>query len=195
MPAILFLLPALVAQAPLAPATLDQLQDLLEAIPEAVVDGKTANLKALLAKARTGWDKAKPELRKTIPEAEATFIDRQLKAMEKMSPREKAAGAIGISSTLSRFQPRSPKQDLQAADRTAMLAWCSVDAGLWQQIPRVAEAFKPVLDQDKGRHPLAVASAGEALQRFQTAVTKKQAPTAKKALKELLALVDVLEKP
>lgn len=86
MPAILLLLPALVAQAPFAPATLDQLQDLLEAIPEAVIDGKTGNLKGLLAKARAGWDKAKPELRKTIPEAEATFIDRQLKAMEKMSP-------------------------------------------------------------------------------------------------------------
>ena len=195
MPAILFLLPALVAQVSSAPTALDRLQDLLEAIPEAVIDGKTGNLKGLLAQARTGWDKAKPELRTTIPEAEATFIDRQFKAMEKMSPREKAAGALGISATLSRFQPRSPKQDLLQADRTAMLAWCSVDAGLWLQVPKVAEAFKPVLDQDKGRHPLAVASAGEALQRFQAAVTKKQASAAKKALKDLLALVDVLEKP
>ena len=195
MSAILFLLPALVAQAPSAPTSMDRLQDLLEAIPEAVIEGKTGQLKGLLAKARTGWDQAKPELRKTIPEAEATFIDRQFKAMEKMSPREKAAGALGISATLSRFQPRSPKQDLLQADRTAMLAWCSVDAGLWQQIPRVAEAFKPVLDQDKGRHALAVASANEALQRFQTAITKKQAPAAKKALKDLLALVDVFEKP
>jgi len=195
MPAILFLVPALVAQAPSAPTSMDRLQDLLEAIPEAVIEGKTGQLKGLLAKARTGWDQAKPELRKTIPEAEATFIDRQFKAMEKMSPREKAAGALGISATLSRFQPRSPKQDLLQADRTAMLAWCSVDAGLWQQIPRVAEAFKPVLDQDKGRHALAVASANEALQRFQTAITKKQAPAAKKALKDLLALVDVFEKP
>ena len=195
MPAILFLVPALVAQAPSAPTALDRLQDLLEAIPEAVIDGKTGNLKGLLAKARADWDRTKPELRKVIPEAEQTFIDRQLKAMEKMSPREKAAGALGISATLSRYQPRSPKQDLLQADRTAMLAWCSVDAGLWQQIPRVAEAFKPVLDQDKGRHALAVASANEALQRFQTAITKKQAPAAKKALKDLLALVDVFEKP
>ena len=195
MPAILFLLPALVAQAPSATASLDGLQDLVKAMPESLVDGKASALKGQLAKARAAWDKAKPGLRKTIPEAEQAFIDRQLQSMEKMSPREKAAGALGISATLSRFQPKSRHQELLQLERTTLMAWCAIDAGLWNQMPRVVEDFTAALAKEGDRHTMAVASAREALQRFQAAAKKKQTAPAKTALKDLLELVGVLEKP
>ncbi len=187
--------PVLVAQAPTAPQALDKLQALLEAIPEALIDGKSGAMQGLVVKARAGWEQARAEVRKVMPEPEMIAVDRQLKAMLKMKPLEQAVGALGVSSNLSRYQPRSRPQDLLQADRTAMLAWCSVDAGLWTQLPRVAEAFKPVLDQDKGQHALAVIHAREALKRLEENQQKRQAAGAKKALKELLALVDVFEKP
>jgi len=185
-----------VAPAPVAPPqALDHLQELLEAIPEALIEGKPGTMKGLVAKARAGWDQARPEVRKAMPEPEMTFIDKQLKAMQTMKPREQAVGALGISSTLSRFQGKSRQQDLLQADRTVMLAWCGVDAGQWTRLPSVAEALKPVLDGDEGRHTVAVIAAQDALKRFQESQKKKQAAPAKKALKDLLGFVDALEKP
>ena len=187
--------PAQVVQAPAASPVLDRLQELLEAVPEALIDGKPGTMRGLVAKAQRGWERAKPELRQAMPEPELIAVDRQLKAMRKMKPREQAVGALGLSSTLSRFQPRSRQQDLLQADRTAMLAWCSVDAGSWELMPGVAGAFQPLLDQDAERHPKAVAAAREALKRFQESRDKRQGAAAKKALQELLDLVDAFEKP
>jgi hypothetical protein len=96
---------------------------------------------------------------------------------------------------VSRFQPRSRKQDLLQADRVAMAAWCGVDGAMWEPMPNVEGAFKILVDQDKGQHTLAVVGIQEALKRFQESRSKRQAPGAKKALKELLNLLDVLEKP
>jgi hypothetical protein len=70
-----------------------------------------------------------------------------------------------------------------------------VDAGLWAPLPGVAEVFKPLLEQDKGQHTLAVIGVQEALKRLDESVKKKQVAPAKKALKDLMAFVDVLEKP
>jgi len=187
--------PALVAQAPAAPQALNQLQELLEAVPEALIDGKSGAMQGLVVKAWAGWEQARPEVGKGLPEPELIAVDRQLKAMLKMKPRAQAVGALGISSALSRYQPRSRAQDLLQADRTAMLAWCSVDAGQWAQLPRVVEAFQTVLDQDKGQHALAVVSTQAALKRLGESGQKRQAVAAKKALKELMTLVDVFEKP
>ena len=204
MPLLLITPPALVVQAPqarpahVAPQVLDPLQELFEAIPEALIDGKRGAMRGLVAKAKAGWDRAKPDIRRAMPEPETIAIDRQLKAMAGMKPREQAVGALGISSTLSRFQARSRQQDLLHADRTAMLAWCHVDAGDWDRLPRLAEAFQPLLDQDEpgnGPHALAVSGVQDALKRFQGSQQKHHMAGAKKALKDLLDLVDALEKP
>jgi hypothetical protein len=176
---------------------MDQVQVLLAAIPEALIAGKRTSMPGLVAKAKAAWDQAKPGFQKAnlMPEADVTFIDRQLKAMLKMKPREQAVGALGISSTLGRYQGRSHKQELLQADRVVMLTWCSVDAGQWAPLPGVADVFKPLLEQDKGQHTLAVIGVQDALKRLDEGVKKKQAVAAKKALKDLMALVDVLEKP
>ena len=196
MPLLLIAPPALVAQSPAAaPQAFDQLQELLEAIPEALIDGKREVMRGLVGKAKAGWDRAKPDLRKAMPEPEIVAIDRQLKAMSLMKPLEQAVGALGISGTLSRFQARSLQQDLLQADRTAMLAWCTVAAGQFEHLPGVAAAFKPLIDQDKGQHALAVIGVQEALKRLQDSQQKRHAAGAKKALKDLLELVDVFEKP
>jgi hypothetical protein len=165
------------------------------AIPEALVNGKRSAMGGLVAKALSGWNAAKPELAKAIPESERTFIDRQLKAMQKMKPREQAVGALGISSALSRYQVRSRKQELLHANRTIMLAWCGVDGGQWEPMPNVDQAFQPVLSQDNGQHTVAVLSVQEALTRFEQSRRKHQAEGAKKALKDLLGLTGVFEKP
>ena len=149
-------------------------------------------MRGLVAKATARWEQAKPELRKTIPEPEMTFIDRQLKAMLRMKPQEQAMGALGIATTLSRFQPRSHKQDLLQVGRLIMAAWTGVDAGQWAPFPNVAAGFKPLIDQDNGQHTLIVLKVQDALKRLDVSHQKHQAVGTKKALKELLNLVDVL---
>lgn len=194
MPLLLLVLPALVAaQAPPAPLPIEHVQDLLRAIPVALVDGKRGAMRGLVAKARAGWQQAKPGLRKTVPAAEAAFIDKQLKAMEKMKPAEQGIGALGIASTLSRFQARSRKQELLQVGRLVMAAWCGVDAKQWEPFPNVEQGFKTILEQDAGKHTLAGMSVQEALKRLQEGRQKHDAADTKKALKELLGLVDLFE--
>jgi len=197
MPLLLIALPALVAPAPTPPAppTMDQLQDQLKAVPEAFIKGKASAMPGLVAKATEGWNRAKPGLGKVVPEAEATAIDRQLKAMKGMQPREQAVGALGVSNLLSRFQPRARSQDLLQADRSTMMAWCVVDAGQLDRLPGVEAAFKPLIDKDQGQHTVAVVAVQDALKRLQASQQKRQAAGMKKALRDLLDLVDVLEKP
>jgi hypothetical protein len=196
MPLFLLVLPALVAaQAPTTAAPIDQVQTLMVDIPTALIDGKRSAMRGLVARARTGWEQAKPQLRKTLPDPEATFIDKQLKAMQAMKPSEQAIGALGISSTLSRFQLRSRKQELLQVRRLAMAAWCGVDAGQWAPFPNVGDGFRPFLEQDKGQHTLVVVQVQDALKRLNESRQKKNAPGTKKALKELLNLVDQFEKP
>ncbi|HJV49175.1 MAG TPA: hypothetical protein VJ549_07880 [Geothrix sp.] len=198
MPLWLLVPAALVAQAPtpapVTPQALDQVQALVTAIPEALVDGKRGAMTGLVAKAKAGWEAAKPGLLKTVPESEAGFIDRQFKSMLKMKPREQAIGALGICNTLSRFQGRSRKQDLAQANRVAMMAWCGVDATMWAPMPNVDMAFKPLIEQDNGAHALAIVGVQDALKRFQESAAKHQAAPAKKALKELMNLAQVLAK-
>lgn len=182
-------------QAPAATQALNQVQEQLEAIPEAFIAGKAGSMRTLVAKAQAGWKQALPELQKAMPEPERLAMEMQLKAMGRMKPREMAVGALGISSTLSRFQPHSRQQDLLNADRTAMLAWCTVDAKSWQQLPALAEAFRPLLEQDNGRHPQAVQATRESLKDFQASQQMRQPAAAKKILKKLLQLVDDFEKP
>jgi hypothetical protein len=196
MSLLLLALPALVAaQAPGGPPAIDQVQTLVGAIPAALVQEKRGAMRGLVAKAKAGWEQAKPGLLKTIPEPEAAFIDKQFKAMLKMKPQEQAIGAIGISSTLSRFQPHSRKQDLLQASRLVMAAWTGVDAGQWEPFPNVAAGFRPLFDQDNGQHPLALMKVQDTLKRLDESHKKHQGTEVKRALKELLNLLGVLEQP
>ena len=196
MPLLLLVLPALVVvQTSPTPLPIEHVQDLMRAIPVALIEGKRGAMRGLVLKARAGWEQAKPELRKTLPEPEVAFIDKQLKDMEKMKPAEQGIGALGLSSTLSRFQARSRKQDLLQLGRLVMAAWCGVDAGQWAPFPNVEQGFKTLLEQDGGQHTLAGVSAQEALKRLQAGRKKHQAADTKKALKELLSFVDLFEKP
>lgn len=200
MPLLLLVLPALApalvaVQAPSTALPIEYVQDLLRAIPVALIDGRRGAMRGLVLKAKAGWEQAKPALRRTLPEPEVAFIDKQLKAMEKMKPAEQGIGALGISSTLSRFQARSRKQDRLQVGRLVMAAWCGVDAGQWAPFPNVEQGFKTILEQDGGQHALAAVSVQEALKRLQEGRKKHQAADTKKALKELLGLVDLFEKP
>ena len=186
------LIPALLAQAPAAPQPLDQVQALLATIPQAVIEGRPAETKALLEKARAGWAQARPGL-KAVPEAEAGFVDRQLKSMQGMSPRERALGALMIGRSLAQHQPAGRVRELADADRSARIAWCNIDAGYWNQVPPVADIFRPVLQKEQGRS-LVVAAAEEALKRFAQSQKKEQAAPAKKALRDLMTQVEALQK-
>ncbi len=195
MSPLLLAMPALVVQATPAAPSLDQLQVLFKAIPVALVEGKQGSMRGQVATAKAAWDQAKPGLRKSMPEPEATAIERQLKAMQKMKPREQAVGALGIFNMLSRYQGKSRKQELLQAQRVVLSAWCGVDGGQWEPFPNVAEAFKPILDQDNGAHALAALGVQDGLKRLQESRSKRQASAAKKALKDLLGFTDLFAKP
>ncbi|MFN7958946.1 MAG: hypothetical protein U0P46_11590 [Holophagaceae bacterium] len=194
MPLLLPALSAVVAiQAP-APSPVDGVQGLVAAIPEAFIEGNRGAMPGLVAKAKAGWEQSRPGLQKVLGEAEAVAIDRQIKAMPRMTPREQAVGALGVLTALSKAQGRGRKQEAAQAGRTAMLAWCLVDAGQLSPLPGVAEAFKPVIDGDKGQHTLVLVSVQDALKRLQDGQRKKQAAGVKKALRDLQKLAGVLEK-
>ncbi len=196
MPLLLLAVPALVAAPPApVPGPVDRAQDLLMAVPAAFLDGKPSALPGLVAKAATGWEQARPEFLKALGGDETAAVDRQIKAMTKMGPREQAAGALGLSTVLSRVQGRSRRQDELNARRTAMQAWCLVDAGQLEPLPSVATAFKPLVDDDQGRHTLAVLAVQEALGRLHEGQQKKQALGMKKALKDLVRLAEAFAKP
>jgi hypothetical protein len=76
-----------------------------------------------------------------------------------------------------------------------MAAWTGVDAGQWEPFPNVATGFKPLIDQDSGQHTLALINVQDALKRLEESRQKRRGAGVKKALKELLNLLDVLEKP
>lgn len=194
MPHPALLIPVLFVQAPSAPPVLDQVQAHLGAISQAVVDGRPGETKALMDKARTAWSQARPALKGVVPDAEAGFVDRQLKSMQAMSPRERAMGALMISRSLAEHQPAGRARDLAEADRAAKVAWCNIDAGYWNQVPPVGELFRAILRREQGRRPLVEAAAEEALKRLEPALKKQQAGPAKKALKDLLAQVEALQK-
>lgn len=197
MPLLLLAVPALVAAPPAPPALgpVDRAQDLLMAVPAAFLDGKSSALPGLVTKAATGWEQARPDFLKALGGDETAAVDRQIKAMAKMGPREQAAGALGLSTVLSRVQGRSRRQDELNARRTAMQAWCLVDAGQLEPLPSVAAAFKPLVDEDQGRHTLAVLAVQEALGRLHDGQQKKQASGVKKALKDLVRLAEAFAKP
>lgn len=194
MPLLLLAVSAVaLVQAP-APSPADRVQGLVEAIPEAFVEGNRGAMPSLVAKATAGWEQARPGLQKALGEAEAIAIDRQLKAMAKMTPREQAVGALGVANALGRVAERGRKPELGQAYRTVLLARCTVEAGQLSPLPGVAEAFKAVSDGDKGQHTLILLSVQDALKRLQEGQQKKQAAAVKKALKDLQKLVGVLEK-
>lgn len=195
---MLLLMLAPPAQAQVAPAAMKPIEALLETlegVPEALIDNKAARIPALIMRVKTQWERSKAQIAASIPGLDAESITKNIANMGTQKPHEQAESALELSAVLSRHVPASRSMQLLDADRTGMLAWCRVDAGRWTEIPSVADAFKPLLDGDQGKHSKAVSEIQVELGRFQEEQAQKSTAKAKHTLQKLLDLIDVLEKP
>jgi len=187
--------PAALQTAPVATLPIEALLKTLNGIPQAYIEGESGKIPGILNQTRAQWEQSKKDIAIAIPGHEVELINLSLNNMGALKPRDQAELALEVSAHLiTHVSPTRETQVLGAASKT-MLAWCRVDAGRWSEIPNVAEAFKPVVDEDQGRHLIAVKDIQVALDQLQVDLEQKSAPNAKKTLKRLLDLVAMLEKP
>ncbi len=186
--------PPFVQSLPASPKTLDALAEALEGAPEALTDRRPARAQAEAAKAVALWDRNRGAVLAAL-----TTADREpfTKAMEILrSARGDEAGLCALTA-MERLEHRLPEgrpRWLAAADRLGMQTWILLGEGK-TELPDLVAAFKPLVDQDGGGHPSAVAKTHAELARYQAALSRRGLPAAQKAVGVLLDLVDAFEKP
>ncbi|WP_306600322.1 hypothetical protein [Geothrix sp. 21YS21S-2] len=188
--------PATVQPAVVAPKSFGPLVEALEDVAEAYINGREADLPALVVASRKAWENARRNHPPVLTDPEAQAIDRGLDTMPILKPRHMAESALGLAGTvLGRMRPSRTRARL-AADLATMLAWCRVEARSWDQVPNVAEACQPFLDHCAGgRHSAEARRITDYLGVLQDDLANRSVPGAKRDLRRLLELIDQAEKP
>ena len=190
---MLFAPPALTQPQP-APKLVHALSEALEGAPEALTDRRPARAQAEAAKALALWDHERDA---TLAALAAPDREPFTQAMARLRvARGDAAGLAALDAMvyLEHRLPEGRPQWLAAADRLGMRTWILLGQGQ-TELPDLVAAFRPLLDHDAGGHPAAVTRTRAELDRFQSALARKDHKAAQKAVGVLLDLVDAFEKP
>jgi hypothetical protein len=185
--------PAVVQTMPATTKLIEALMEALEGVPAAFIEGTPAQLPDLLRKLKVQWEGARRQLATVMPAADLDSFGQRLAGLAALRPPEQAEAALDLSGLLaSRATPCRAIQLLNA-ERITMLAWCRVDARRWDALPNLAEAFRPVLDSDGGRHPEAVDDIRASLERLRADRAEKSIVSVKRTLGHLIDLLDDLD--
>jgi len=187
--------PAYVQPAASAVRPFTALVEGLEEIAETYITGGEAELPARLAASRRLWEHAKRTRAQVLTDQEVQTIERSVEALPTLKGRLQAEAALGVAAMVAGHMRPTPNRARLEADLAAMLAWCKVEARSWDQVPNVAEAFKPVLEAHDGRHPEALREIGAHLGALQEDLALRSVSAAKRDLRRLLELLDSLAKP
>lgn len=188
------LLPATLQTAPPVPRNLELLLETLDAIPGAFIDGRDDRMQHLICKARKQWETLKAQGAPGIPAHDLDLAGQRLGEMAAMRPRHQAEAALEMATLFAGHFAGGRMQALQAAERTAMFAWCRVEAGRWETLPDVPKAIAPFLEGEHGRRRIArQIQAG--LSDWKEAVAARSVSAAKRTLESLLDDLEALEKP
>ena len=166
MLAMLLVPPAVTQSTPATTKLIEGLLETLEGIPEAFIEGTPAVLPELLRKLKGQWEAARKPLAAAFPAGEIEAIGQRLAALPSLRPHEQAESALEASALLAGRAAPCRAIFLENADRVTMLAWCRVDARRWDAIPDVAEAFRPLLEGEGGRHRETVEDIRASLERL-----------------------------
>ncbi len=186
--------PALVQSQPASPKLFHALSEALEGAPEALTDRRPARVQAEAAKAVDLWDRNRGAVLAALTADDRDPFTKTLERLRTTQGDEAGFAALNAMAILEHNLPAGRPQWLAAADRLGMQAWIILGEGK-TDIPDLAAAFKPLIDQDGGGHVAAVKQTRSELDRYQAALSRKEFPAAQKAVGILLDLVDAFEKP
>jgi len=186
--------PALVQSQPASPELFHALSEALEGAPEALTDRRPARAKAEAAKAVALWDRNRGAVLAALTAADRDPFTKAMERLRTAQGDEAGLTALGAMAILEHHLPEGRLRWLAAADRLGMQAWILLGEGR-TDIPDLAAAFRPLIDQDGGSHPTAVTKTRSELDRCQAALSRKDLPAAQKAAGILLDLVDAFEQP
>ncbi len=185
--------PAFVQPAPLPPKGGSVLLEALEAIPQAYIEGREGDLHGHILDAKRHWELVRKA--HVVPEGEVAHFDQTLEALPAQKPRLQAEAALMLAGIVSaQMRPCRAKACL-GAELATMLAWCRVESRNWETVPNVAEAFHPLVESSSARHPVAARQVMDCLAALQENLSTRSVTGAKRDLRELLSLVERLEKP
>jgi hypothetical protein len=186
--------PALVQAQPAPARLMDALAEALEAAPEALTDRRPARVHAATRKVLALWDRHREAILAALPGADRGPFG---KAMDILRPAQGDAAGLDALDAMAILEHRLPEGRLRwlaAADRQAMRAWILLGEG-GMEVPDLTTAFRPLVDQDGGGHPVAVGKTRSELARFQAARSREDRPAAQQSAGVLLDLVDAFEQP
>ncbi|BDU73213.1 hypothetical protein [Mesoterricola silvestris] len=186
--------PAIVQPAAVAPRSFGAFVEALEEVAEAFIDGRESELPALVVASRKAWEHAKRNHASVLADGEIQAIDRGLDALAGLKPRFMAESALGLGGTILGHMRPSRNRARLVADAATMLAWCRVEARAWDQVPNVAEAFQPYLDQCGGHRAPEVRRIHDYLGVLQDDLANRSVTGAKRDLRRLLELLDQAER-
>lgn len=186
--------PPLVQLQPAPAKLMDALVEALEAAPEALTDRRPARVHAATRNALILWDRHREAVLAALPEADRGPFGQ---AMDALRPAQGDAAGLAALEAMAILEHRLAEgrpRWLAVADREGMRAWILLGQKR-TELPDLAAAFGPLVDQDGGAHPAAVTRTRTELARFQAALEQRDFPSAQRAAGVLLDLVDVFEKP
>ena len=186
--------PALVQPQPASSRLLHALAEALEGAPEALTDRRPARARAEAAKAVALWDRHRMEVLAALAPADRGPFTKAMETLRSARGDEAGLSALTAMEPLEHRLPEGRPRWLAAADRLGMHAWILLGEGR-TELPDLAAAFQPLVDQDGGGHPSAVARTHAELARYQAALARRELPAAQKAVGVLLDLVDAFEQP
>ncbi len=186
--------PALVQSQPASPKLFHALSEALEGAPEALTDRRPARAHAEAAKAVSLWDRNRGAVLAALTAADRDPFTKTMERLRSAQGDEAGLRSLDAMAILEHRLPAGRPQWLAAADRLGMQAWILLGEGK-TDIPDLAAAFKPLIDQDGGGHVAAVKKTRSELDHYQAALSRKELPAAQKAVGVLLDLVDAFEKP
>ena len=192
---MLFLTPPALVQPPApSPKLADQLAEALEAAPEALTDRRPARVPGAKAHALALWARHREAIAGTLPEADRAAFAKAMEALAPTAGDEAGLAALDAMALLEHRLPEGRPRWLAAADREGMRTWILLGQSR-TDLPDLDAAFQPLMAEDGGAHPQAVARTRAELARYHAALGKQERREARKAVSALLDLVDVFEKP
>jgi hypothetical protein len=189
------LVPAAFQTAPPVPKSLEPLLEALDAIPGAFIDGRDERIQNLICKARKHWEPLKAQGVAGVPAHDLDLAGQRLLEMANLRPRHQAEAALEMATLLSVHFAAGRLQIVQACERTAMLAWCRVEAGRWDTLPDLPKALAPVLEGDHGGHRRAFRQIQAGLADWKEATAARSVSAAKRTLEGILDDLEALERP
>jgi hypothetical protein len=195
---VFFAVPALVLSHPPSSkpsASLHEILESLEGVPESVVDAKLPQTPMLAKKSARLWARHRAVLSSLLAPDDLLSVDAHMKALivhaTQASSEQCARSAIAASRLLTKHVSPERKRQLMVADLSGMEAWMDFKKG--SSTVDLEGAFNALREGDAA-HAKVWAQVDQAFATLDAAEKNRDYESAKRQVKRLLDLVDDLER-